>query len=87
MRLATIFVSMLFVGSASASTADAISNANQLMQKYTGDVPGADPFRRQTVTSIQINRSHRFMVVFPGKSQWMRRLEASRSGMQVCAAA
>ncbi len=42
MRLATIFVSILFVaGSAGASTADAIRHADQLMQKYAGDVPGA----------------------------------------------
>jgi CubicO group peptidase (beta-lactamase class C family) len=42
MRLATIFVSMLFcAGSAGASTADAIRHADQLMQKYAGDVPGA----------------------------------------------
>lgn len=42
MRVAAIFVaSMLAAGAASASTADAIRHANQLMQPYTGDVPGA----------------------------------------------
>lgn len=43
MRLATLFALSLFVaGTASASTtADAIRHANQLMQKYAGDVPGA----------------------------------------------
>jgi CubicO group peptidase (beta-lactamase class C family) len=42
MRLATTFASLLLVaGVAHASTADAIRNANRLMQKYTGDVPGA----------------------------------------------
>ncbi|MBD8897605.1 serine hydrolase domain-containing protein [Rhodanobacter sp. DHG33] len=38
---ATFVVSMLTAGAAGASTTDAINNANQLMQKYTGDVPGA----------------------------------------------
>jgi CubicO group peptidase (beta-lactamase class C family) len=42
MRLATTLVSLLLVaGVAHASTADAVQNANRLMQKYTGDVPGA----------------------------------------------
>ena len=43
MRLATLFaLSLLVLGTASATTtADAVRHANQLMQKYTGDVPGA----------------------------------------------
>lgn len=42
MRLAALFVlSLLAAGTASATTADAIRNANRLMQPYTGDVPGA----------------------------------------------
>ena len=42
MRLASTLASLLLVAGAShASTADAIRHANQLMQKYTGDVPGA----------------------------------------------
>lgn len=42
MRLAATYVaSILAAGTAGASTVDAISHANQLMQPYTGDVPGA----------------------------------------------
>ncbi|MEW9625727.1 serine hydrolase domain-containing protein [Rhodanobacter geophilus] len=43
MRLAALFaLSLLAAGTASATTtADAIRHANRLMQKYTGDVPGA----------------------------------------------
>ena len=42
MRFATILaLSLLAAGTANATTADAIQNANRLMQKYTGDVPGA----------------------------------------------
>jgi CubicO group peptidase (beta-lactamase class C family) len=42
MRLAAILVaSILVAGTANASTTDAINNADQLMQPYTGDVPGA----------------------------------------------
>ena len=42
MRLAKFFVSLLVVvGSTHAGTPNAIQNADHLMQKYTGDVPGA----------------------------------------------
>lgn len=42
MRLATFFaLSLLASGTASATTTNAIRNANRLMQNYTGDVPGA----------------------------------------------
>ena len=42
MRFAAILVvSMLAASAANATTADAIRHANQLMQPYTGDVPGA----------------------------------------------
>ena len=43
MRLATVFLaSLLFAsGCAHAATSDAVRNADRLMQKYAGDVPGA----------------------------------------------
>lgn len=41
MRFATTLALLLIAGTANASTADAIRNANRLMQPYTGDVPGA----------------------------------------------